>query len=125
MLSNPSGEALHRRARRWQIPRGRTTPISPGRKRPANPRGGAGRGCSGEYFAQGGDGGSQRRWPEWPGDGGGDPDRQRAREGEGRASEGWAGSVDRPRPEPIGLAEPGGPDGPAGQLGQAGLGKFC
>jgi hypothetical protein len=26
--------------------------------------------------------------------------------------------VDRPRPEPVGLAEPGGPVGPAGRLGE-------
>jgi hypothetical protein len=28
------------------------------------------------------------------------------------------GRFDRPRPEPVGLAEPSGPDGPAGRLGQ-------
>jgi hypothetical protein len=37
--------------------------------------------------------------------------------GRGGASEGQAGSVDRPRPEPVGLAEPRGPDGSAGRLG--------
>jgi hypothetical protein len=52
----------------------------------AIPLGGAGRGCSGEGFAQGGDGGGHRSWPEWPGDGGGDPDRQRDR-GEREESE--------------------------------------
>jgi hypothetical protein len=46
---------------------------------------------------------------------------QIARGSEGRrrrARGGWAGSVNRPRPEPVGLAKPGGPNGPAGRLGQ-------
>jgi hypothetical protein len=41
-----------------------------------------------------------------------------ARRGGGARVRGWAGSVVRPRPEPVGLAEPGGPAGPVGQLGQ-------
>jgi hypothetical protein len=36
----------------------------------------------------------------------------------GRANGAGLGRFDRPRPEPVGLAEPGGPDGPAGRLGQ-------
>jgi hypothetical protein len=39
----------------------------------------------------------------------------RVREGASRAG---LGRFDRPRPEPVGLAKPGGPDGPAGRLGQ-------
>jgi hypothetical protein len=43
----------------------------------------------------------RRSRPEWPGDGGGDPDRQRGDERErGARVRGWAGSVVRPRPEP-------------------------
>jgi hypothetical protein len=34
------------------------------------------------------------------------------------------GRFDRPRPEPVGLAEPSRPVGPAGHLGQTGLGKL-
>jgi hypothetical protein len=30
----------------------------------------------------------------------------------------WLGRFDRPRPEPAGLAKPGGPSGPTGRLGQ-------
>jgi hypothetical protein len=58
---------------RRQIPRGRITPISSWRKRPANPLGGGGRGHWGEYFAQEGDGDAHRRQPESASDGGGDP----------------------------------------------------
>jgi hypothetical protein len=56
-----------------QIPRGKITPISSERRRPAKPLGGAGRGSGGEYFAQGGIGVGRRNLPEWPSDRGGDP----------------------------------------------------
>jgi hypothetical protein len=39
------------------------------------------------------------------------------REREGANGAGM-GRFDRPRPEPVGLAKPGGPDGPASRLGQ-------
>jgi hypothetical protein len=53
-----------------------TIPISSGRKQTANPFGVAGRGRVGECFAQGGDSGGHRSWPERPSDDGGDPGRQ-------------------------------------------------
>jgi hypothetical protein len=83
--ASSSGEAPHRRARKQQIPGGKTTPISSGRKRPAIPLGGAGRGRGGGCFAQGGDGGGHRSWPERQGSGGGEPESPvRLRRGEWR-----------------------------------------
>jgi hypothetical protein len=71
--SSSSVRHSSRGAQRRQIPRGGITPISSGRKRSANPLGGASRERGGERFAQGGDGGGHRGWPERPGDGGDDP----------------------------------------------------
>jgi hypothetical protein len=53
------------------------------------------------------------------------------RERERGANGAGLGRFDRPRPELVGLAEPGGPAGPAGQLGQQAswasrpVGQFC
>jgi hypothetical protein len=110
--ASSSGETPHQSARRRQIPRGETTPISSGRKRPAILFGGAGRGRRGECFDHGGDGGGHRCWPEGLGGGVGDPEspvRSRGRERSARG--GWAGSGDRPRPEP-------------GRLSSARVGRF-
>jgi hypothetical protein len=114
-----------RGARRRQILGGRTNPISLGRERPAKPLGGAGRGSSGEWFAQGGAGDGRRNRPEWPGDGSGDPI-ARGREKRRRWACEGSGWVGWPRPEPgwLSLAKWAGwasrPNGPAGQLGQRG-----
>jgi hypothetical protein len=70
------------------------------------PFGGAGRGRGGECFAQGGDGGGHRSWPERPG-GGGDPEspvRSRGRERSARGAR--LGRVNDPDPSRVGLAEP-------------------
>jgi hypothetical protein len=109
--ASSSGEAPHRSARSRQIPREKINLISSERRRPAIPLGGAGRGRGVEHLAQGGGSSGHRSWPEKPGDGGGDPGHQRDR-GEREESEwGWAGSVDRPRPEP-------------GQLSRARVGRL-
>jgi hypothetical protein len=55
---------------------------------------------------------------ERPDGGGGDLDRQRARGWEGEWRVRWSGWVGWPRPEPAGVAQPGGLGGPAGLLGQ-------
>jgi hypothetical protein len=55
------------------------------------PFGGAGRGRRGECFAQGGDGGVHRSWPERPGGGGGEPESPE-REGRGGEVRGRGGS---------------------------------
>jgi hypothetical protein len=119
-------------ARRQQILRGEITQISSERRRQMIPLGRAGRGCWGEWFAQGGDGNDHRSWPEGPGDRGGDPDHQRAwqeREREGANGAGL-GRFDQPRPEPgwLSRAEWAGwasrPVGPAGQMGQIGFGQL-
>jgi hypothetical protein len=83
---------------------GETTQISLERRRLAIPFGGDGRGRRGEHFAQGGGGGARRSRPELPGDGGGDLGFARELEGRERGEcGGWAGSADRPRPEPVRL----------------------
>jgi hypothetical protein len=99
----------------WRrIPRGNTTQVSSERRRPAIPLGGAGGGRWGEWFTQGGDDDGRRSRPEWPGDGGGDPDRQRSRRETGRRASGTGlGRFDRPRPEPGWLSR-----ARVGQLGQ-------
>jgi hypothetical protein len=111
--SSSSVRHSSRGAQRQQISREEITPISSGRKRSANPLREAGRGRGGEHFTQGGDGGGYRSRPEWPGGGGSDPDRQRDRGEREESVGGWAGSVDRPRPEPCWLSR-----ARAGRLGQ-------
>jgi hypothetical protein len=66
----------------------------------ANLFGGGKRGSRGECFALGGSSGVYRSWPERPGDGGGDPVSPVSSRGERGERGGWAGLVDRPRPEP-------------------------
>jgi hypothetical protein len=51
---------------------GKPPQISPERKLPSIPTGGGDRGRWGDGFAPGVSGGGHRRWPEWPGNGGGD-----------------------------------------------------
>jgi hypothetical protein len=115
---------------RGEIPSGILPRISSEKRRPAKLFGGGLRGHRGECFTHGGDGGGHWSWSGKAGDGGGDPDRQRDRVGERRASGGWAGSVDRPRPEPGWLSRAewaswaSRPVGPAGQMGQTGLGRL-
>jgi hypothetical protein len=82
------------------------------------PFGGVERGRRGECFAQGGDSGDHRSWPERPGGGGGDlgsPVSSRgAREGSVGAGLGRLTDTDLSR---VGLTEPSGPVGPVGPNG--------
>jgi hypothetical protein len=85
--------------------------ISSQRKQPPNLFGGGWRGCWGKHFAHGGNGYGHRRWPERPGDGGGDP--VTSEDEERIVAEAGLGRFDRPRSWPVGLD----PAGVAG-LGQ-------
>jgi hypothetical protein len=76
--------------------------ISSERGRSTNLLGGGERGSWVECFAQGGDGEARRGWLERPG-GGGDPGSPVSSRGESGVRGGWAGSVDRPKPEPVRL----------------------
>jgi hypothetical protein len=91
-----AGEASHRGCQSQQIPREEITPISSERRRLTKSLGGCKRGSSSEGFAQGGVDDGCRRWPERPGDGGGDTDRQRGDRGERerRPGLGWVSLTD-------------------------------
>jgi hypothetical protein len=82
---------------------GKPPQISPERKLSLIPTRGGGRGNWGDGFVPSIGGEGHRRWPDWPGDGGGDLGFARELEEEGGRVRGWAGSVDQPRPEPVWL----------------------
>jgi hypothetical protein len=81
------------------------------------PFGGVERGRIGECFAQGGDVGDRRGWPERPGGGGGDPGSPVSSRGESKREGAGLGRLTDPDPTRVGLTEPGGPVGPVGPNG--------
>jgi hypothetical protein len=114
--SASSSSARHciRGARRWWIPRGKTTQISSERRQSTIPIGGVERGRREECFAQGGDSGDHRGWPERPGGGGGDPASLESSSSERGGEGAGLGRLTDPDPSRFGLTEPVRPAGPNG-----------